>query len=244
MIEFMKDRMYQVLAVFTGLTAFALRKILYLTAVDAKGLLRPFSAPEVALLVLTALFLLLLLLMLSREKLYYRYEKLHWSGLPAALGHWAAAVGLLLTLRLGPVVDAGKMTGLWTVLGWAAAVCLFLAGGMRLLKKKPFFLLHVVFCVFLLLHLVIHTRYWSAIPQVQEYLFALLGAVALAMFSYYTAALEAGCGNSRLLQGTGLAAVYFCLAELAASGYPGLYLGGMLWALTGLCGLKPAEKKD
>ena len=244
MIEFMKDRLYQVLAVFTGIAAFVLRKSLYLTAVDAKGLFRPFSAPAVALLVMTVLVLLALPAALSREKLHSSYETLSWSGLPAALGHWAAAVGLLMTLRLGPVVDAGKMSGLWTVLGCAAVVCLFLAGGMRLLKKKPFFLLHVVFCVFLLLHLVIHTRSWSAIPQTQEYLFALLGAVALAMFSYYTAALEAGCGNSRLLLGTGLAAVYFCLAELAASGYPGLYLGGMLWALTGLCGMKPAEKKD
>ena len=240
-----ESRLLAFVVLLFGLLAMTLRRILYQTAVDEKGLLLSFTFPEVALLVLTSIVLVFLLLMLRGDKITSCYKDLHWSRLPAALGHTAAAGGMVMTLQWGSYAAYGTLTSVWNVLGYASAACLVLAGILRLLGKKPFFLLHVVPCLFFMVHLLIHCRYWSSIPQMQEYLFALLGALALMLFSYYTAAMEADCGNSCMLWGTALAAVYFCLAELAWSAYPELYLGGMFWALTGLCRKMPETgKKD
>ena len=126
----------------------------------------------------------------------------------------------------------------WYYLGLAAPVCLLLAGAANAMGKRPFFLLHVVPCLFFLVHIVTRYQFWSSQPQMQDYVFALLGAAELMFFGFYTAALEADCGSPGMRLGMGLSAVYLCMAELALSSCPGLYLGGMLWVLTELWGGK------
>ena len=117
---------------------------------------------------------------------------------------------------------------------------LVLAGITRALGKRPFFLLYVAVCMFFLVYIVTQYQLWSANPQMQDYVFALLAAMALMFFGFYEASQEAGCGNSRMKLGMGLAAIYLCLAELARSSCPALYLGGILWVLTELV---TAEKR-
>ena len=143
-----------------------------------------------------------------------------------------------MTVLTDTVFLAGSLEIAWYYLGLAAPVCLLLAGIARLLGKKPFFLLHVVVCLFFMVHIVARYQLWSANPQLQDYVFSLLGAMALLLFSLYTAAGEAGCGNERMRLGTGLAAIYLCLAELAGTACPALYLGGTIWVLTELCSEK------
>ena len=121
-------------------------------------------------------------------------------------------------------------------------LCLLLAGISRALGKRPFFLLHVVVCLYFLLHIVNHYQLWSSQPQMQDYIFSLLGVMALMFFSFYTAALEADCGNDRMLFGMGLSAIYLCCAELARSSCPWLYLGGLVWVLTDLCSMRKCEQ--
>ena len=78
----------------------------------------------------------------------------------------------------------------------------------------------------------------------QDYVFALLGAMVLMFFGFYTAAMEAGCGSRRMLLGMGLAAIYLCLAEAAHSAYPLLYLAGMIWVMTDLHSLREPETAE
>jgi len=111
---------------------------------------------------------------------------------------------------------------------------MILAGTDRLRGRKSNFLLHVVPCLFLAVHIVSHYQSWSGNPQMQNYVFAMLGAMALLFFSFYTAAMEAGCGSRRMLLGMGLAAIYLCLAETASSAYTRLYLAGIFWVMTEL----------
>lgn len=224
--------------------AMVLRRQLYTSAMDGKGLLLRFTPLEIALLILTVLVFLFLVLMLKNTSGSDRYEDCCRRSIPAALGHIAAAAGVFLTVRTGAAAMVGPLSSVWNDLGLAAAVCLMLAGIARLLGKKPFFLLHAVPCLFFMVHVINHYQLWSSNPQMQDYLFALLGAMALALYSYYAAALEADAGSSRMVVGTGLAAVFLCLTELAWTQAPWLYLGGALWALMGGYSLAPAQKKE
>ena len=227
-----------VLMLILGGAAFALRSALYGAAVDVKGLLLRGHPLEIALAALTFGALVLAALMA-------------WKGEPeaeqsgsflAALGNVAAGAGILVTVLSAKTMPAGYLTSLWQILGYGAPACLLLAGITRLLGKQPFFLLHVAVCLFFLVHIVTRYQLWSANPQMQDYVFALLGAMALMFFGFYEASREAGCGNGRVRLGMGLAAIYLCLAELAQSSCPALYLGGILWVLTELVTAKKKEK--
>ena len=221
--------------VLAGTAAMALRRQLYLTAVDGKGLLLRYTPLELALLALTAAVFCLVLPVLGKDRGSDLYEDNYSAGVPAALGHVAAAVGIFTALPQGMAVMTGNMGKLWDLLRMAAAVCLLLAGFFRLLGKKPFFLLHVIPCLFFLVHTVSRYQLWSSNPQTQDFLFAVLAVAGLALFSYHTAAFEADMGSRKWVLGSGLLSVYLCLAELGWSDSPGLYFGCMFWALTGMC---------
>ena len=220
-----------------GVAALALRKALYATAVDVKGLLLRYQPLEIALLVLTAGVLVRIVLASRKEQKSGIYEEHYGASLPGALGQMAAGAGILMTVLTAAPGTGNYLEMAWRILGLTAPVCLDLAGITRLLGKRPFFLLHVVVCLFFVLHIVTRYQLWSGHPQMQDYIFALFGAMTLMFFGFYTAAMEAGCGSLRMTQGMGLAAVYLCLAELARSACPWLYLGGALWVLTDLCSL-------
>lgn len=233
-----------VIMLLSGIVAMLLRRQLYLTAVDTRGLLLRGTIPEILLLVLTAAAACILFLALKKDRGNNSYEDNYPASIPAALGHVGAATGILLLVRGGHPGMTGYLAQLWQILGLAAPVCLILAGILRSIGKKPFFLLHVVPSLFLLVHVVGNYQLWSSNPQMQDYLFALLAAISLILFAHHTAAFEAGLGNRKKILAAGLAAVYLCLAELGWTDYPGLYFGGLLWALTGICAINPAEKES
>lgn len=238
-----KSRWMAFAVLLFGIIASGLRRQLYLTAVDHKGLLLRVTPMEIVLLLLTAGVLGLLLLSLGKNDGTGRYEDYRWSRVSAALGHVVMAAGIRYAVLTGVPSETGYLGIVWQWLGMAAPVCLLLAGIVRLFDRKPFFLLHVIPCLFLLAQIVNNYQIWSSDPQMQDYLFALLATLALALFGYYMAAFEADCGNERMLRFTGLAAVFLCLTELGWSSAPLLYLGGAFWALTGMCSVVPAERE-
>lgn len=219
----------------SGTAAMLLRRQLYLTAVDAKGLLLRHAPLEMLLLALTAAAAIVVFLAVKNDRGSELYEDNYSASVPAALGHVAAAAGIFLQVRWTVPGMGGYLGSVWQLLGLAAPVCLVLAGVLRLMGKKPFFLLHVIPCLFLLVHVVNSYQLWSSNPQLQDYLFALLASISLILLAHYTAAFEAGLGNRKLVLGTGMMAVYLCLAELGWTDSPALYFGCMLWALTGMC---------
>ena len=232
-----------VLMLILGMAAFGLRTALYAVAVDARGLLIRGHALEIVLAVLTAAAMLTVALVCRKQGEMDTKNSLP-ENLLAALGNVAAGAGIALTVLDGAVAVDGYLANAWRFLGLAAPVCLVLAGFARVLGKRPFFLLHVAVCLFFLVHIVARYQLWSSHPQMQDYIFALLGAMTLMFFGFYEAAREAGCGNFRMQLGMGLAAVFLCLAELARSSCPALYLGGILWVLAELGGMKQAETNE
>ena len=233
-----------VMMLIWGIAALFLRKTLYATAVDIKGLLLRNQPLELALTILTIGTLVRIVLAVRKQKGSCDYEDYSAAGIPGAIGNVAAGAGILITMLNATPGLENYLEYAWKILGYAAPVCLFLTGISRILGKKPFFLLHVVVCLFFVLHIVTRYQTWSGHPQTQDYIFSLLGAMALLFYGFYTAALEAGCGNYRMMRGMGLAAIYLCMAELARSSCPWLYLGGALWTLTDLCSMHIDAQKS
>ena len=228
---------------FFGIVALVLRRNLYATAVDVKGLLLRYQPLEIALLVLTAGVTIRFVLAARKQEPSGDYEDCYKADLLSALGAVAGGAGILMT---ADPVDSAMVNYLALAchyLRLAAPVCLLLAGIARAVGKKPFFLLHVVVCLYFLLYIVSSYQSWSSQPQMQDYIFSLLGAMTLMFYGFYTAAMEAGCGSRRMMLGMGLAAVYLCSAELARSANPWLYLGGIFWVLTDLCSMRKSEEK-
>lgn len=226
------SRKLSVTVLLAGLAALALRMALYAAAVDAKGLLLRWHPLEIALTALTLTVLALLVPGVRKQEIPDGFETHFPASLPGAFGSAAAGAGILVTALAGSASGGSYLDTAWQLFGLAAPVCFLLAGLARALGKKPFFLLHVVICLFFVLHIVIRYQLWSGNPQLQDYVFSLLGAMVLMFFGFYNAAREAGCGNYPMQLAMGLAAVYFCLGELARSSSPALYLGGLLWVLT------------
>lgn len=227
-----------------GIGAMVLRKLLYLMAVDVKGLLVRNHPLEIALAALTAAALTVLVLAVRKQKGSENFADCYTADLPAAFGNVAAGAGIALTVLTTDPGMGGYLESAWRILGLAAPVCMCVAGIARMWGRKPFFLLHVAVCLFFVVHIVTRYQLWSGNPHMQDYVFALLGAMTLMFFGFYTSAMEADCGSRRMSVGMGLAAIYLCCAELSRSDCPWLYLGGILWVLTDLCSLQanPADQ--
>lgn len=218
---------------------FALRWMLYRFGVDEKNLLTPCHPLELALWALTLAAVGFILAAVWRLGGSNRYADNFGPSMPAAVGHILAAAGILLTVLLNRPMMTGTLGTVWKGLGLVSAPCLAAAGYARLQGKRPFFLLHIAPCLFLVFHMLDHYRVWCSNPQVQDYVFSLLGTMALMFFAYYSAAFDVGSGRRRMHLGMGLAAVYLCAVSLPGGGYPLLYLGAIAWVLTGLCALTP-----
>lgn len=151
-----------------------------------------------------------------------------WSGF---LGHLLAALGFLLSLggRL-PTTIAG-LGLLWKILGLVSVPCLVAAGCFRLRGKQPFFLLHLIPCVFLVVHAITQYQTWSSDPQLVNYAFPLFGIVCMLFFTFYYSACDAGLPWPRRLVFFALSSIALGLMALPGCGYPWLYLGMSAWAL-------------
>lgn len=230
-------------AVLAGM-ALVLRALLYLVAVDKRGLLISGHPLNLALYGLTVAAMVYLLVTVWKLDGSAAYEDNFAPSRNAMLGHFAAAAGVAVTvLTRYPLMD-GYLGQLWQWLGYLTPVCLLLSGIDRGQGRQPFFLLHMIPSLFFVFHIVNHYQVWSGDPQLQDYGFALLGGMALALFAYYTAGFDVGMGQRRMQLFMAMAAVYLLAAELATTGYPWLLLGGIAWAMTDICTLTPKPKPE
>lgn len=241
----MKDMRKFALAV-PVLTAavYGLRRALYATALDEKNLLIAGHPLELGLWAMVLLGALLVLGIVWKLDGINEYEENFKPSFAAGAAY------LLLALVIGKMVLFNDFQGMERIaiaqraLGAAAVPALVWGSICRIRGKKPLFLIHALLCVFLLLYLISWYQSWSGNPQLQDYVFDLLAAVALILFSYHCAAFEAGMGNRRLQITMGLLAVLLCGGALAGSVNHDLYAAGLLWAAADLCRLAPPPKKD
>ena len=215
-------------ALLLGQYCLQLRRTLYMKAVDATGLLVSGTTLEWEIYLLSAA-VLLLFAAASRKQ-----EGKILTGSVTALGQLVGAVGIGWTALRYPGEMPGLVGNLWRILGIVSALCLIWSAYCSFRGKTPQFLVLLAPCLFWLVHLVDNYRGWSGAPQLQSYLFALLGTMTMTLFSYYTAAGAVGLGKPRRLKFTAQAAGYLCAAAAMPGKNQFLYLLSALWALSSL----------
>ena len=223
----MKNRKWiPLLALLSGLVCAGLRWLLFRNHTDALGLLETGTLVETGIFLLTGLCLALFALA-ARRGWEAGENKL------AAPGQMLGGLGIFLTALGNSGQMAGPVGTLWKILGLVAGICLIVQGVCTLKKRKVPFLLPLAVCVFFLLHLIDNYRGWSSQPQLQKYLFDLLGILSLTFFSYCDAARKVSLGKPKTRIFSGLCAVYFCLAAIPGTPeFTVLYALCALWALT------------
>lgn len=223
----MKNRKWiPLLALLSGLVCAGLRWLLFRNHTDALGLLETGTLVETGIFLLTGLCLVLFALA-ARRGWEAGENKL------AAPGQMLGGLGIFLTALTHSGQMAGPVGTLWKILGLVAGICLIVQGVCVARKRPASFLLPLAVCVFFLLHLIDNYRGWSSQPQLQKYLFDLLGILSLTFFSYCDAARKVSLGKPKTQIFSGLCAVYFCLAAIPGTPeFTVLYALCALWALT------------
>lgn len=235
-----KSRFLPFAALAFGIAAAGLRSGLYALALDVKGLLtsgHPLSYALWAVVLVGTGFIVWNVWRLDGSNVF---EDNFTVSRPAAFGSGLMALGLLMTVTGQSPSGASTMVLLWKLLGFLSIPAIVWAG----ISKKPFFGTHAVLCLFLLIHMISRYQVWSANPQLQDYVFEVLAAVSLTLFSYHCAAFEADMGSRRMQLGTGLLAVLLCPVALTGGEYGWLYAYGTVWAFTNLCPLTPPPKEE
>jgi len=223
---------------FSALIGLFLQLWMLRFGVDEKGLLITSHPAAVAALALMALVLAGLYLCLRPLTGNGFYEDLQPASPMAAVGCFAGAlaVGNYALRYLLQRTDA--LLTVAGIVGAVCAVCLILAGILRLCGKRPISLLHGTLCLYLLLHLVNTYREWNIHAQLLRILFPLLALVFLALAAYHRAALDGDCGNRRHFTFFQCGAVFLCGCA-AATQDTVFYLLLALWAGTAMCNLTP-----
>ncbi len=215
-----------------------LKKGLYAFGLDALGLLTPRHPMGMGLMLVTAAALALIVIQARREELAGK------AALAGGAGCFFSAAGILLTVTLIPPLTTEYTAFGWQALGYAAGISQMMVGYARLSRRKPQFFLHLIVSLFYVFHILDHYRTWSSDPQILDFLFTLLSTVTLALFAFYCAAEDVGLGRSRMRLGVGLAALYFCVVELADTDFFLLFFSGAVWVYTALLPSKPRKEAD
>ena len=226
-----------------GILTAALRLVQASFGTDAKGLLilwHPLDLLVWAVTAATAIFVVLAVRKLDGSSLYADNFA---PGTPAAIGCTALMGGIAAVVSVAPNIFI-RLEVIRMYLGLLALPALLWVGACRIRGKKPFFLLHGVVCLFLVIHTVSHYQSWCARPLMQSFFFPMAASIFMTLFAYYQTAFDVELGNRRMLLGVGLLGSFLCLAAAARGEDLMLYLGGAVWMLTNLCSLTPVPKKE
>lgn len=220
-----------------GIAALLLRAALYATAVDGRGLLVQNHPLSITLWILTTAVAAALVFGCRTISGSSSYADAHGVSFAAFLGCLAAAAGIALAQWHSFGAFATVLDIFIWMLGLAAAVAFVCIGLSRLMGAKPYFLLHVLICLFFALRLVSQYRLWSSDPQLPDYVFYLMAHLALMLTAYHQAAFDAGMGSHRGLWVCALAGVYLSCAAIYGCAEPLLMVGCALWCVTNLTNL-------
>ena len=195
-----------------GLFAMAARWALYALGTDARGLLVSHHPAGYGALVLTLLAAAAVWFAREPEK------KLKNTVIQS------------LALALGLLVDFGEGSSLFFVLSrYGAAVILAVQALFAFQNKKAPFGLNAGLCVCFILRLIGSYRIWSRVPQIQNYLFALLAELCLMAFAYQQAAGEVGIGSAKWRFRIALMGSFLCMAASVGTKVQFVYLLFALW---------------
>lgn len=242
MLKNLKINIAALVTAGVGLLGLGLLALLYATGVDEKGLLVS-GHPLMWVLGLVTVAAVALIFLYCRSRTGSdRFADNFPASLPGAIGSFAAAVGVLVTVLTELGSDTSFPGILCTVLGFASVVSFCVTGMCRLKGQRPLSLYHACVCLYFALTLVCRYRVWSANPQLTDSLFCLLASVCLMLTAYHRAAFDAGIGKRRIFLFFSLLTVMFSIMALWGEDGGFLYLYGGIWAITGILEVPKKEE--
>lgn len=232
-----------VLVLISGLAGLMLHWLTYFAAVDEKNLLVAHHPVVILLGLLSASVAALIAAVTVKLDGTGDYQENFRPSVLGTAGSLGMALCILATVLFQSPAMLGKMGSIWRWTGILAAASLTAVGFCRLRGKAPFFALHLAVCLFYAVHILSHYQSWSGTPQIQDYVFALLGTLALMLYTYYQMAFDVGFARRRMLLGMGMAAMYLCTVALYDTPYKLLYLGSIAWVWSSLCAFRVHREK-
>ena len=212
------------------------------SGIDEKGLL-PASHPALPLCYLLLALVLAVAFLCARQlPPVGKYSRLFPAGLGRAAGCAVAAAGVLY----GGICFMGSSGGLGLVtfaVSLAAAVCLVFLAALRRKGGRPAVALHTLITVFFMLFTVCNCRIWGAEPQVQAYIFPLLGCVCLMLTVYHKAVLDVQKGSRGKLVFWSQAALFSCCLAMAGSNRL-FYLAMVIYLALDLCSVSKTQQPE
>ena len=242
MKKLLKIEYFPLISLAAGILGLTFQGLLFLLTLDEKGLVASGHILHILAWLPVAAALILSGVTVWQLRGHNRYAHNFPASGSGAVGSFALAGGVLVTVPFHLELQGNALAVLWLLLAVVSVPCLVFTGLCRRTGKRPTALFHAVVCLFFAIHLVRCCQSWSREPQVETYVFALLSSIFLMLSAYHRAAFDAGIGRRRMQILTGLAAGCLCLAAIPGSDYKLLCFTGSLWALTNLCVLTPPKR--
>jgi len=225
-------------SLLTGAVSLPLRCWL-LSSMENNGLLPRFHIAGIFSLLLFLLTAGICFWGLRQAPASYAYRRRFPPSRLAAAGTALGAVGIGISAFLVPAADILRI--LLPVLGILSAAALIYTAHCRLIGLRPNCLSHGTMVLFLVFRILTACQSWGAEPQVQFYLFPLLGSLCLLLACYYRAETDAMTGDYRKYIFFGQTALFCCLMCLPGDDWL-FYASAAVWLATDYCVL-PSRRR-
>lgn len=200
---------------------------------DRKGLY-PSGHISMILLTLLSMGVVVVFFLIGRHAGRYReYEHNFPASLQAAVGSFAAAVGIGI-YAVKQFGGEGFLPVAVALSGLAAGAVLIWGGYYRMKGRKPHFLVHLIPCAFFMLRLFLMARDLGDEPEASRYLVRFLAAILMIPASYQLWGFDVGEGNRNKCLFWCACAGYFALIAMAGGNELLLHMTLALWMVTGL----------
>lgn len=225
-------------SLLTGSVGLALRCWL-LSSMDNEGLLPRAHIAGILSLILLLITMGIAFWRLQQAAASNAYRQLFPPSRLAAAG--TALGGVVMGISAFTVTASGLLKFLLPVFGILCAGAMLYAAYCRLIGLRPNCLLHGIIALFLVFRILVCCRAWGAEPQLQFYLFPLLGSLCLLLTCYFRAETDAMAGDYRKYLFFGQAALFSCLMCLPGDDWL-FYISGAIWLATDYCALPSARQ--
>ena len=163
---------------------------------------------------------------------------------PSTLAAAGTAIGAAgLGISAFTVEATGLLGMLVPLLGIASIGALLYASYCRMIGLRPNSLLHGVMVVYVLFRILTCCRIWGAEPQLQLYLFPMLGAMFLLLACFFRAEADALAGDYRKYLFFGQIALFCCVMCLPGDDWL-FYLSAAVWLSTDYCVLPSRQIQE
>ena len=220
-------------ALLTGSISLPLRCWL-LSSIDENGLLPRFHIAGILsllLLLATAGISFWVLRQVAPSNAYRRrFPPSRLAALGTAIGGFGMGISAFT------VSAAGILGILLPIFGILCAGALIYAAYCRQIGLRPNCLFHTAMVLFLVFRILVVCRDWGSEPQVQFYLFPLLGSLFLLLTCYYRTEADAMTGDYRKYVFFGQMALFCCLMCLPGDDWL-FYMSAAAWLATDYCAL-------